>query len=181
MNKSQKNKNMEGILMSANIRKMIESDIKNFANAFKKQGWNKPVEQFEKYFKKQETGEVRVYVACVGSEAAGYALLLKNDTTGAFKNKNIPTIYDFNVLEKHQNKGVGSKILDAIESDAKLISNEICLGVGLHYGYGAAQRMYVKRGYIPDGSGVWYKDKVLEQYTPCVNDDDLVIYLSKNI
>ena len=35
MNKSQKNKNMEGILMSANIRKMIESDIKNFANAFK--------------------------------------------------------------------------------------------------------------------------------------------------
>lgn len=31
----------------------------------------------------------------------------------------------------------------------------VCIGVGLHAGYGSAQRMYVKRGYIPDGTGVW--------------------------
>lgn len=41
----------------------------------------------------------------------------------------------------------------------KEYSSTICLGVGLHYGYGAAQRMYVKRGYIPDGSGVWFNGK----------------------
>ena len=41
--------------------------------------------------------------------------------------------------------------------------------------------MYVKRGYIPDGSGVWYKDRVCESYTPCENDDDLVLYLSKRL
>ena len=27
----------------------------------------------------------------------------------------------------------------------------VYLGVGLHSGYGSAQRMYVKRGYVPDG------------------------------
>jgi hypothetical protein len=39
--------------------------------------------------------------------------------------------------------------------------------------------MYVKRGYIPDGTGVWYNGKISEAYSNCVNDDDLVLYLSK--
>lgn len=33
--------------------------------------------------------------------------------------------------------------------------------------------------FIPDGSGAWYHGKVLEQYAPCANDDDLVLYLSR--
>ncbi len=48
-------------------------------------------------------------------------------------------------------------------------------------GYGSAQRMYVKRGYIPDGSGVWYQNAVCPAYGPCANDDDLVLYLSKKL
>ena len=48
-------------------------------------------------------------------------------------------------------------------------------------GYGSAQRMYVKRGYIPDGSGAWYGDHVCEPYTACENDDDLVLSLSKKL
>ena len=28
------------------------------------------------------------------------------------------------------------------------------LGVGLYADYGAAQRLYVRRGYLPDGAGV---------------------------
>ena len=55
----------------------------------------------------------------------------------------------------------------------------VYLGVGMHSGYGSAQRMYVKRGYIPDGTGVWYGDKVCGQYADCCNDDDLVLYLVK--
>lgn len=33
----------------------------------------------------------------------------------------------------------------------------------------------------PDGSGVWYRDIVCEQYEPYCNDDDLVLYLSKKL
>lgn len=71
--------------------------------------------------------------------------------------------------------------MDAIENYVKEYSSTICLGVGLHYGYGAAQRMYVKRGYIPDGSGVWFNGERLEQYESCVNDDELILYLSKQL
>lgn len=35
-----------------------------------------------------------------------------------------------------------------IENHAAKYSDEITLGVGLHYGYGEAQRLYVKRSYI---------------------------------
>ena len=41
--------------------------------------------------------------------------------------------------------------------------------------------LYVKRGYIPDGNGVWYQEKTLEQYAPCCNDDDLVLFMSKKL
>jgi hypothetical protein len=42
--------------------------------------------------------------------------------------------------------------------------------------------MYVKRGYIPDGTGVWYRNKPCAQYeTEIANDDDLVLFLSKKL
>ncbi len=41
--------------------------------------------------------------------------------------------------------------------------------------------MYVRRGYIPDGGGVWYGEKVCGQYENCCNDDDLVLYLLKKL
>lgn len=85
------------------------------------------------------------------------------------------------MLEKFRERGVGSRLMDAAETIAARYADTVYLGVGLHSGYGAAQRMYVKRGYIPDGSGVWYKDRVCESYTPCENDDDLVLYLSKRL
>jgi ribosomal protein S18 acetylase RimI-like enzyme len=93
----------------------------------------------------------------------------------------MPDIRDFNVLIKYQKKGIGNKILDVAEELAANFNDSVSLAVGLHNGYGAAQRMYVKRGYIPDGTGVWYNDRISEPYSHCVNDDDLVLYLSKNL
>ncbi len=54
-------------------------------------------------------------------------------------------------------------------------------GVGLHNGYGEAQRMYAKRGSIPDGSGVLYGDRSADPYGTVVNDDSLVLCLSRKL
>ena len=68
------------------------------------------------------------------------------------------------------------------EQVAAEFSDKVCLGVGLHNGYGSAQRMYVKRGYVPDGSGVWYGDKPCTPYdTQYTCDDDLLLYMSKSV
>ena len=45
--------------------------------------------------------------------------------------------------------------MDAAEPVAARYADTVYLGVALHSGYGAAQRMYIHRGYVLDGSGVW--------------------------
>lgn len=78
-------------------------------------------------------------------------------------------------------RGVGSKLMDLAEQIAAQYAEVVYLGVGLHRGYGSAQRMYVKRGYLPDGTGVWYGDEVCEQNGVYCNDDSLALYLSKKL
>ena len=90
-------------------------------------------------------------------------------------------IVDLGVFFHIHNKGIGTKLLDVAEQEAARLADTVYLAVGVHSGYGAAQRMYVKRGYLPDGSGVWYQGKQLEQYAPCVNDDDLLLFMSKTL
>ncbi|MBO6405196.1 GNAT family N-acetyltransferase, partial [Enterococcus faecalis] len=34
---------------------------------------------------------------------------------------------------------------------------------------------------VPDGSGVWFQNKQLKPNDRCVNDDALVLYLSKKL
>ncbi|MEZ3454980.1 MAG: GNAT family N-acetyltransferase [Oscillospiraceae bacterium] len=114
-------------------------------------------------------------------EPAGYVSVYPYCMNGALGGKGLPEIVDFNVLEKFRNRGVGTKLMDIAEQIAAEYSDTVYLGVGLHSGYGAAQRIYVKRGYIPDGSGVWYGDKVCNPYSACVNDDDLNLYLYKKL
>ena len=113
---------------------------------------------------------------------AGYVNIYIPGLGGAFSGKGLPEIVDFGVLEKFQRKGIGSKLMDVAEQIAAEYADSVWLGVGLHSGYGSAQRMYVKRGYIPDGTGVWYRDKPCAQYeTEIANDDDLVLFLSKKL
>ena len=163
------------------IRKMQETDIVQFPKEFALQGWNKPAEQFRVYYDEQSRGERQVFVATADGKIAGYATLLPHDRSGPFKDTDIPMIVDFNVLIKYQKRGIGTAILDYIENLVSGYSAFICLGVGLHHGYGAAQRMYVKRGYVPDGSGVWFNGERLEPYKPCVNDDTLILYFLKQM
>ena len=50
-------------------------------------------------------------------------------------------------------------LVDACEALAqKHKKTEIGIGVGLSASYGAAQRLYIKKGYLPDGAGVCYDD-----------------------
>ena len=113
---------------------------------------------------------------------AGYINVYITGQGGAFSGKGWPEIVDFGVLEKDQRKGIGSKLMDVAEQIAGQYADTVWLGIGLHNGYGSAQRIYVKRGYIPDGTGVWYQGKPCEQYaTKIANDDDLVLFLSKQL
>lgn len=163
---------------NAIIRKMIESDIQHLSQGFINQGWPGREEILDRYFLEQECGEREVLVAEVEGALAGYITILPCAKQGPFAEIH-PELSDFNVFEPFQNQGIGNLLMEEAENRVKLISDKVTLGVGLHSGYGPAQRLYIRRGYIPDGSGVWYQNQPLEMNDTIQNNDDLVLYLSK--
>ena len=162
------------------IRKMQESDIQDLSRGFTSQGWPGREEILTRYFKEQESGEREVLIADLTSAVAGYITILPIAKQGPFA-EIYPELSDFNVFEPFQNQGIGNLLLKEAENRVKLVSDKVTLGVGLHSGYGAAQRLYIKRGYIPDGTGVWYRNQPLKMNATIQNNDDLVLYLSKEL
>lgn len=154
------------------------SDIAAVNASFVQQGWPPRTQVLCQYLHDQTTRQRQVFIAEEAGTIAGYVTLLSTALTGPFADK-LPEISDFNVFTKFQRHGIGSTLLDAAEQAAAQLAAAVSLGVGLHAGYGPAQRLYVKRGYVPDGSGVWYQDKPLPMNAPSRNDDDLVLYMSK--
>ena len=165
---------------TCSIRKMQESDIQELSRGFISQGWPSREEILTRYFKEQESGEREVLVAEVGGAVAGYITILPCAKQGPFA-EIYPELSDFNVFEPFQNQGIGNLLLEEAEKRVRLISDKVTLGVGLHSGYGPAQRLYIKRGYIPDGTGVWYQNHQPAMNAVCEDIGELVLYLSKNL
>ncbi|TVP86948.1 MAG: GNAT family N-acetyltransferase [Acholeplasmataceae bacterium] len=162
------------------IRVMRHDDIQALHEGFKAQGWHKPVSLFEGYLKDQETGIRTVWVAEKDGRVLGYGTLLHKAAEGPFAGR-YPMIIDLNVLQADQGKGTGTALMAALETQAKTMADAVVLALGMHPGYGHAQRLYVKRGYVPDGSGLWYQGRPLPEHEKAVNDDDLVLHLIKDV
>lgn len=164
------------------IRDMEEADAQIFNDEYTAQGWHPDIDYYLMRIREAAEGKCIALTAVYQGCPAGSLYLYFDAKEGPFKGKGWPLIVDFGVLQKYQRKGVGTRLMDAAERLASQHADTVCLGVGLCREYGAAQRIYAKRGYIPDGSGVWYRDQPCVQYeTVCTVDDDLVLYLSKDL
>ncbi|MBP5605068.1 MAG: GNAT family N-acetyltransferase [Ruminiclostridium sp.] len=164
------------------IRNMESTDARVFTDEFTAQGWHPEIGGYFARIKDQSEGRCIALTAVYEGSPAGYVYLYLRADEGPFKGKGWPIIVDFNVLKKYQRRGIGGRLMDIAEQIACGYADTVCLGVGLCDSYGAAQRMYVKRGYIPDGSGVWYRGEQCVQYeTVCTVDDDLILFFSKKL
>lgn len=161
------------------VRTMEHSDVKALAQGEREQGWEGSEEKLQSRWEDLLAGKAVGLVAEYEGAPAGYIFVYPEGLGGPFGGRGWPEIVDFNVLEKYRHRGIGTALMDAAEKAAAGYGDGVYLAVGLHKGYGSAQRMYVKRGYIPDGSGAWYGDTVCPPYGECRNDDDLVLYFSK--
>lgn len=163
------------------IRDMEPGDAQIITDGEIAQGWNQSIDKYLARLKDQAEGRAISLVAEYKGSVAGYVNVYPDSRWGAFAGRGLPEIVDFGVLEKYRGNGVGSTLMDAAEAVAARYADTVYLGVGLHEGYGSAQRLYVKRGYVPDGTGAWYGEGVCPQYGECRNDDSLVLYLSKKL
>lgn len=161
------------------VRPLAAADIPVIVAEEEMQGWHPSAAGYEMRLRDHAGGRSYALVAELDGCVAGYINLYHDAVDGPFAGRGVPEIVDFSVLEKYRRLGVGTALMDAAEALAAAEADTVCLGVGVHSGYGSAQRMYVKRGYIPDGSGAWYRGSVCPEYAPCCNDDDLLLFLSK--
>jgi GNAT superfamily N-acetyltransferase len=169
------------------IRLLKPTDIDPIAAAFAELGWDKPASQYEKYLSEQEAGQRVVLVAWARLqrlqtlEFAGYVTICWQSHYPPFREQNIPEIVDFNVLPKFRRQGIGATLMDEAEKQVAARSAVVGLGVGMTSDYGSAQRMYAKRGYIPDGRGLHARGQPVQYGQSIPVDDDLVLYLTKTI
>src|SRR5215470_18516021 len=161
------------------IRPMDESDPDTISAAFIALGWHKPRTLYQRYLAEQDRGHRLAFVAEWRGEFAGYVTLLWVSNYRPFAERQVPEISDLNVLPACRRQGIGNALLDRAESAASTRSEVVALGVGLSADYGAAQRIYARRGYLPDGRGVMYNNQPVEPGTTIRIDDDAALRFTR--
>ena len=161
------------------IRLFEQRDIETMAAAFAAIGFNKPASQYEKYWQEQTLQERVVLVAFLKNEFSGYVTICWKSEYAPFLEADIPEIKDFNVLPKFRRLGIGTQLMNAAEKIIRQNHPVAGIGVGMTADYGAAQKMYILRGYIPDGRGLIYNNQPVQYGQQIPVDDDLILCFTK--
>jgi len=113
------------------------------------------IQYYERYLNWQKEGECAFLVALLDGKFAGYVFLLFRDRWGSMANQGVPGLADLWVFPECRGRGVGNALLQEAESIAAKHSNMLHLDVHVTAEAGAAHRLYFRRGYEPDGKGVY--------------------------
>lgn len=167
--------------MNIEIHALQADDIETIASAFQRLSMNKPAAQYKRYWLEQEEGRRTILVAFKESAFVGYLTIVWRSDYPPFQAAAIPEIQDFNVLPEFRRQGVGTQLMDKAEQIITKRAAFAGIGVGLTADYGAAQRLYVLRGYVPDGRGLVWKNHHPEYGDQVTVDDDLVLCLVKRL
>jgi GNAT superfamily N-acetyltransferase len=161
------------------IQQLRHEDISTIIAAFP----HKAVSTFEKYLAEQSEGRRFCWIARHNELFVGYVTLVLESKYQHFSEDKVPEVMDLNVVQEFRGQGIGTKLLRRAEQKAFNHSKVVGLGVGLYVGadggYGSAQRLYIRNGYVPDGKGVTYNYESVVPGNAYQVDDNLVLWLTK--
>ena len=121
-------------------------------------------------------------IATDGSDVIGYVAIVWESNYVGFRSRGIPLVHQIAVAGPARRQGVATLLMDAAEQLARDRSiAELGITVGLFDEYGPAQRLYGRRGYIPDGRGACRGQEPLRKGMQVTIDDDLIIWLTKDL
>jgi GNAT superfamily N-acetyltransferase len=163
------------------IRFLQAQDIEPIVTEFRAIGWNKPAAQYQQYLFEQENDNRLVLIAFSDKMFVGYLTVVWNPDYPPFRENNIPEIQDLNVLPQARRRGVGTQLMEKAEQIVAQRSAIVGIGVGMDADYGAAQRLYVRRGYVPDGRGLVWHNQFLRHGEQVTVDDNLILHFVKTL
>lgn len=162
------------------IRPLEAADIPVFAVVEGGAAWNGDRALWITYLREQAAGERIVRLAVRGDSILGYGTLLWNSAYPAFAAQGIPEINNLVVAAPERRRGVATALIREFELLTVAAGrSSIGIGVGLYADYGAAQRLYWKLGFQPDGRGVTYAHHAVQPGQQVRLDDDFVLWLIK--
>ena len=126
-------------------------------------------------------GEADTFVAYAGRSLAGFLTIRWHSDYPGFRDHNIPLIQQLEVFPPFQHRGIASQLLERAERLIATRARQAGIVVGLFDAYGPAQRLYAKRGYVPDGRGACRAQRPLELGEAVTIDHDLIIWMTKEL
>ncbi len=164
------------------VRDLDEQDIAVIAAIDGGAAWHGGESKWRAYWHEHRQGLRVSMVALLGEKIIGYGSLCWHSQYPPFREAGTPEIADLVVAEGARRQGVASRLIGACEAQARAAGRDLIgIGFGLYADYGAAQRLYVRLGYIPDGRGLTYKNVPVAPGASARVDDDLVLWLSKSL
>ena len=163
--------------MEVDIRQATEEDIDALYAIYDILG-KKDKGYFEICFEK----ECLILIASTDDKDISFGVLNFNPKYNLYQKLDIPEIQDLNVISDARQQGVATQMVTAFENiTCDQGYEQIGISVGLTKDYGAAQRLYVKLGYMPDGYGVTYDREVVTVGSSYSIDDDFALMMIKNL
>jgi GNAT superfamily N-acetyltransferase len=121
-------------------------------------------------------------IAASGPDAVGYVAVIWESNYAGFRSRGIPLVHQISVSEPWRRRGVATLLMDVAEQRAADRGiTTLGITVGLFDEYGPAQRMYGRRGYIPDGRGACQGQRPLSEGTQVRLGHDVIIWLTKEL
>ena len=165
--------------MHVTIKLLEAKDIPRMTSAPSFLNFNASEAYFKSLLAAQEKDERVVVVAHYGKIIAGFVTIKWQSSYPPFVEKGIPEINDLRVLAEYRRRGIATALMDEVEKRIFERSKVAGLGVGLYADYGPAQQMYIRRGYVPDGRGLMYKNQPVNPGRDVFVDDDLLLFFTK--
>jgi GNAT superfamily N-acetyltransferase len=121
-------------------------------------------------------------IAVRGPDVLGYVAIVWESNYEGFRSQGIPLLHQISVAEAYRRQGVATRLMDAAEGLARDRGfTALGITVGLFDEYGPAQRMYARRGYVPDGRGACRGKRPLRIGEQVTVDHDLIMWLTKEL
>lgn len=161
------------------LDQMTSEDMDRLDQVLAVHGIRRQQDYFRTCYNENLSGERVTLLASIEQNLAGVLHILWKSHYPYFREHDIPEINDLIVIPPLRRCKVATALLDCAEKMAFERYGIVGLGVGLYQDYGPAQRLYARRGYLPDGHGLIYAGQKVTPGTEVRVDDELLLYLVK--
>lgn len=164
------------------IRQATRDDLPVLWQMAEDMGAAKSEGYFDISMEHQDAGTRQVFIVYLQGAYAGYCMLAWTPKYAFYQKMDIPEIQDLNVLPRFRRRGIGRFMIEHCENLVREAGKDyIGIGVGMDFSYGAAQQLYVRMGYVPDGNGLTYDRQVIAKGDFRPVDDEMSLMMIKDL